>query len=53
MAAPVSVLQKQPCPVDHENFQRNPLLLGKLFQFLSQFRRNSQFNIHALNRIGV
>lgn len=53
MGAAVSMLQKQPGSINHENLHRNALLLGQFLQFLSQLRRNPQFNVHALNRIGV
>ena len=48
----VAVFQEQPGSVDHEGFHGNALFLGKFLQLPSQFRRDPQFNVHALNRIG-
>jgi hypothetical protein len=53
VGAAVAVFKEQACSINHENFNRNPLFLGELLQFPSQLRWNPQFNVHALNRIGV
>ncbi len=49
----VAVLQEQPGSVDHEGFHGNPLFFSQLLQLPSQFRRDPQFDVHALNRIGA
>ena len=53
MIAAIAVFQEQPGTVNYKGFQRNALFLGQLLQLPSQFRRDPQFNVHALNRIGV
>lgn len=51
MVAPVTVLQKQPGPVENQRFHGNILFRGQFFQLPPKFRRNVHLDIHRLNGI--